>query len=627
MPKRTMSQWAARYRIVNGAPWVNDTAPYLAVVMDAVSDVATQEVVLIAPSQSGKSELALNIVGYYSHQEPSPILFVQPTVEMAESFSKERLAGMIKETPVLKRLFGEAKSRASNNTILSKYCPGGGVDLAGANAPAGLAMRPKRVVVLDERDRHPRSAGNEGDVKAISRARTRKWRRRRKIVEISSPTDDLSSLIWPSYLEGTQEVLHLECPECEATQAPLFTQLKYQLDEDGKVMPSSVHYQCAACLHQIPATHERITKQRAQFIQTARPRVPHKRTFRVHGILAAYHSWVEICQEFVTANGQEDPALRNDMLRAFFNTTLGELYKDTQVETQKTRLLARAKRYDGGKDDEPVRFHVPRAAGYLTSGWDLQHDRGHGIIRAWGVGEQSWQIERVIMWGDTSQPEFWMQLDDYLQHKTWIHESGATLKIRAAAIDAGDGTHARKVYEFAAPRLARGVFAIRGHSNAQAPIVPSKPTKVKPGKLWVVGVNASMDRLYRRLGMDTPGPGYLNFNDYANDEYFTQLLSMRRIVDPRSRKRRWEATPGIRNEDADAENYAYIALHLGPVRPDMLAREVARVNAQGEALRAQQADDSSAVATLAPPATKAPRPKGARGQPWIGRGGRGKWLP
>lgn len=619
MPKRTMSEWAERYRIINGAPWVNETAPYLAVVMDAVSDPLTQEVVLVAPSQAGKSEFALNVVGYYSHQEPSPILLVQPTVEMGESFSKERVSAMIRETPVLARLFGEARSRASNNTILSKYCPGGGLDIAGANAPAGLAMRPKRVVILDERDRHPRSAGKEGDVKAISRARTRKWRKRRKIIEISSPTDEVSSLIWPSYLEGTREVLHLECPECEAPQAPVFEQLKYTRDDDGKVDPASVAYECAACSHRIPATHERITKQRARFIQTARPKVPHKRTFRLHGILAAYHSWVEICQEFVTANTQADPALRNDMLRAFFNTTLGELYKDQQVETQKSILLGRSKRYDGGKDDEPMRFHVPREAALLSMGWDIQHDRGHGIVRAWGVGERSWLVERVILWGDTSQAEFWRRLDEYRIDRSWIHEGGARLKIRAMAIDAGDGTHAKAVYSFCAPRLAHHVYAIKGSNNPQAPVLPNKPTPVKPGRLYVIGVNAIMDIVNRRLGSEIPGPGYYGFNEYANDDYFTQLLSMRRVIDPKTRRRRWDHTPGVRNEDADAEAYAYAALKLGPVPTASLAAEVTRINAIGEAERAR--GEQPTPEPPRPPVKAATRAS----KQWVGAR-KGRWL-
>lgn len=584
IPKLSMSQWAARYRVINGAPWLNDTAPYLVPIMDALSDRTTQEVVFIAPSQSGKTEVLLNAIGYFSHQEPSPILVVQPTVEMGESFSKERVSGMLRDTLVLGRLFGEARSRDSNNTILSKACPGGGLDIAGANAPAGLAMRPKRFIGLDERDRHPRSAGAEGDVKAIARARTRRWRNRRKIYEVSSPTDLESSLIWSSFLEGTQQDVQLVCPLCDFAQAPQFERLKYDTAESGQVDPASVRYECASCEQPIPQTRQREVKRRLSLSPPLPAKVPHKQSFRLHGIMAAFHDWVEIAQEFVTANGQRDPSMRADMLRAFFNTTLGELYRDTVTETVKTRLIARAQPYS-----VDASWHVPREAGILTAGCDIQHDRGEVVVRAFGVGAESWLVERAILRGDTSQPAFWAQLEEYRTRRTWKHEGGAPLRIRAIAVDASDGSRSKEVYTYCAPRLADGVFAIKGHGQITASMIPTKPTKVKPGRLYMIGVNAIMETLYRRLGMETRGPGYLHLNEFASDtpphgvpnDYVTQLLSMKRERDEKTRRYRWVATKNVRNEVADCETYAYAAFLLGPVPLSLMAEEVERVNEEG----------------------------------------------
>lgn len=617
VPRLTMSEWAEKYRVVNGAKWSNQTAPYLAVWMDAISDRMTQEVTIVAPSQSGKSEVILNTFGYFVDQEPSPLIIVQPTVEVGESFSKERIEGMLRENPRLRRVVGDARSRSSDNTIKTKTYPGGPADIVGANAPSGLAMRSKRVALLDERDRHPRSAGTEGDVKAIVRARTRRFKARRKIVEVSSPTDQESSLIWPSYLEGTQEVVMLVCPACGCVQPPRFESLKWTLDDTGKVEPTSVAYECAGCAQRISATLQDEIKRRCVVQPTAVARVPHKRSFRLHGILAAFHNWVEIAQEFVTANGQKDAAMRADMLRAFFNTTLGELYEDKATETRKSVLLARAKRYDGGAGEDPLRFQVPRDAGILTAGVDLQHAHGEIIVRAWGVGQTSWLIERAILRGDTSQPEWWQQLEDYRTKRTWAHESGARVAIRSLCIDAGDGTHSKRVYEYCAPRMGQHVYAIKGSSNPSAPLIPNKPTKVKPGRLYVVGVNASMDMIYRRLGMDEPGPGFLHLNEYATEDYVTQLLSMRRKVDEKTRKRRWEATPGVRNEVPDCEVYAHDALLLGPVPVTMLAAEVEKVNAEGATAR--EAKPAPAADVPLPP-----RPS-SRTNSFTGRA-RGGWL-
>lgn len=615
-PRRTLSEWAEAVRVVNGAPWRNDTAPYLVPIMDAITDPLTQEVTIIAPSQSGKSEVILNAFGYYVHQEPSPMLLVQPTVEMGERFSKERISAMIRETPALSRLIAPPRARDTNNTTSSKGYPGGQADIVGANAPAGLAMSPKRVVLLDERDRHPRSAGSEGDVKAIARARTRKYRHRRKIVEVSSPTDLESSLIYPSYLEGTQEVVHWACLACGHLQLPQFERLRYTRDEStGQVIPTSVRLECVACGHGHSSADERAVKATALPLSVGTATVPHKRSFWIHGLLAAFHQWAELAQEFVTANTQKDPAMRADMLRAFFNTSLGELFVDQQAETQKDQLRARAKRYDGGAGDQPVAFHVPREAALLTAGVDLQHDRGEIVVRAWGVGETSWLVERAVLRGDTSQPAWWDQLEQYRLTRTWRHEGGASLKIRSLCIDAGDGTHAKAVYQYCAPRLAQHVYAIKGSSNPSAPMIPVKPTRVKPGRLYVIGVHSLMDRLYRRLAMPEPGPGYLHLNDYADEDFVTQLLSMRRKVDEKTRKRVWQATPGVRNEVADCETYAFAALLLGPVPVASLAAEVDRVTRDGA---------TQTAAPTATPDTPSPAPAAKSGT-WLPRR-RGSWL-
>ncbi len=620
LPRLTMSEWAERYRVLspeataNHGPWQNAQVPYLAAIMDAVSDRTTQEIVVVSPSQAAKTELILNAIGYFIHQEPSPMLCVQPTVETSESFSKDRVAPMIRDCAALSNLVAPARSRESNNTILSKAYSGGQLDMCGANAPVGLAMRPKRIILLDERDRHPRSAGTEGDVKAIARARTRSFQRRRKIVEVSSPTSAEESLIWPSFLEGTQEVYEIPCPDCGHWQVLQFDRLRWDRDSAGKVQAASVAYSCAACEYAIPAREKGAVLRAGRWTPTAEPSVPHKRSFHIHGLVAAFALWEEVAQEFVTANSQKDPAMRAEMLRAFFNTTLGELYRDQTAETVKSTLLARAKRYDAPDEDAPVRWLVPREAAVLTAGVDIQHDRGEIVVRAWGVGETSWLIERVILRGDTSQPEWWATLDDFRTRRTWLHESGVPLSLKAMAIDAGDGTHSKQVYTYCASRGAQHVYAIKGSSNPTAPMIPSKPTKVKPGRLYILGVNAIMDRVYRRLAMDEAGPGYLHLNLYADDDYVTQLLSMRRRVDERTRKRRWEATPGVRNEVADCETYAYGALLLA-VPVASLAGEVDRVNAAG-----------AATAAPAPVVSDAPLPSAPKpGNGWMPRRSSG-WM-
>ncbi len=48
--------------------------------MNAVSNPLTERVVIMTAAQVGKSEILLNVVGYFIDQEPSPILLIQQSV-------------------------------------------------------------------------------------------------------------------------------------------------------------------------------------------------------------------------------------------------------------------------------------------------------------------------------------------------------------------------------------------------------------------------------------------------------------------------------------------------------------------------------------------------------------------
>lgn len=192
-PILTVSQWADRYRKLSAesaaepGQWNTDRAPYQREILDAVNDPACEEVVIMSSAQVGKTELILNTIGYYVDYDPAPILVVQPTLDMAQAFSKDRLAPMIRDTPALTDKVKDSKSRDSGNTILHKKFPGGHITMAGANSPASLASRPIRIVLMDETDRYPASAGGEGNPIKLAEKRTNTFWNRKKI-KVSTPT-------------------------------------------------------------------------------------------------------------------------------------------------------------------------------------------------------------------------------------------------------------------------------------------------------------------------------------------------------------------------------------------------------------------------------------------------------
>lgn len=80
--------------------------------MDALSAVRpARRVVFMKAAQVGASEAGNCWLGYIMHHVPSPILAVQPTVELAKRFSRQRIDPLLEETPALRERVAPARAR------------------------------------------------------------------------------------------------------------------------------------------------------------------------------------------------------------------------------------------------------------------------------------------------------------------------------------------------------------------------------------------------------------------------------------------------------------------------------------------------------------------------------------
>jgi hypothetical protein len=130
-PRMTVREWADAFRYLSPeasaepGKYSSERAPYQREPMEALSDPLVETTILMWPSQVGKTEIANNFIGRQIDHRPGPMLVMQPTLDMAETWSKDRFAPMIRDTPVLAKKVRDAKSRASDNTILHKKFPAG----------------------------------------------------------------------------------------------------------------------------------------------------------------------------------------------------------------------------------------------------------------------------------------------------------------------------------------------------------------------------------------------------------------------------------------------------------------------------------------------------------------------
>ena len=179
------------------------------------------------------------------------MLAVQPTVELAKRFSRQRIEPLIAESPALRERVKPSRARDAGNTVLSKEFPAGLLIITGANSAVGLRSMPARYLFLDEVDAYPPSADEEGDPVALAEARTRTFSWRSKVLLGSTPTIHGISRIEREYEASDQRRYFVPCPHCEHMQWLEFERLRW---DKGK--PETAHYECATCDGRIEEHHK-----------------------------------------------------------------------------------------------------------------------------------------------------------------------------------------------------------------------------------------------------------------------------------------------------------------------------------------------------------------------------------
>jgi phage terminase large subunit GpA-like protein len=598
-PILTVSQWADRFRRLSPegssepGQWITSRAEYQRGIMDAVNDPAIETVVVMSSAQIGKTEAINNMIGYFIQQDPSPMLVIQPSEQMAEAWSKDRLAPMLRDTPCLSGKVKDPRSRDSGNTLLHKQFAGGHLTVIGSNAPSSLAGRPIRIVFGDEVERYPPSAGTEGDPVSLARARARNfWNR--KFIWTSTPTIK-GGRIDKLYEGSDQRRYHVPCPHCHAMQVLVWGQVTWP-----KNQPELAVYACGACAAEITDADKPEMLRRGAWV--AEKPGGSVAGFHISALYSPWTTFGEMARDFLDAKHSRSP----EILKTWVNTWLGETWEDEGLTVDDGSLLSRREEYEAP---------VPAGGLVLTASVDAQDDRLECEVVAWGIGEESWSICHKTFRGNPAKPEVWRELDEHLQ-LTFEHESGVLLRIACTFVDSG-GHHTKQVYAFCKAREARRVYACKGIAGAGKPLA-GRPTKgnVMGALLFPVGVDTAKEILFARLKLNEFGPGFCHFPKVEpyDEEYFKQLTAEKQKTKYKNGfpTKFWEKIRP-RNEALDLRVYAMAALDA--LKPN-LAKISESLNARAEELNRKPEPIVERVNPLPPQARRPVMPRPSYVNSW-----------
>lgn len=619
-PKLTLSEWADDHYVLSpessAAPGRWRTRSYQRGILDAITDKDVERVTIMKSARIGFT-LSLNAaIGYFMHEDPCPIMVVQPTVDTAKKYSKEFITPMLRDVPALQGLVAPASVKTSSRTVLDKSFPGGVLSMVGANSGAGFRMSSRRVVIFDEVDAYPPSAGDEGDPIALGENRAREYWNR-KIIAGSTPLVSGSSRIEELFEAGDQRRYYVPCPQCGHMDFLRFHRREGDEEQRGhrmvwpKDQPGEACFECSANGCVIEEHHKRAMVDAGEWRADAPTEGDH-----IHAsfhIWAAYSlspnaTWGQIATEFVAAT-----KLGTEKLQTFVNTVLGETWKERGEAPDWKRLHDRCEPYEVGTVPSPAII-------VLTAGVDVQKDRFVYEVVGWAPSKESWSVDAGELYGDTADDATWLQLDALLE-RSYVGADGATSPIAMLAIDSSAFT--QTVYNWGRQKPMSRVIACKGVPGPRLLVAAASPVeinfrgrRIQNGyRIFPVGVDVAKPELYGWLGLaiaedGTVPPGYCHFPAY-DPEFFKQLTAeyVVKVINRATGRARleWHVQPNRENHALDARILARVAAAVLGI--DRLPR--------GDA----------AAAESAPPAPQPQSLTGERkGSFWDRGRGRGGWL-
>jgi phage terminase large subunit GpA-like protein len=503
-------------------------------------------ITLMWGAQLGKTETINNGIGYHIHQNPSNQMMMHPTQGDLSTWLETKLNPLLSDTPEISERVAKARARDGVNNQRMKSYPGGFLMFAWSGSPNTMRGRSAPRIWCDEVDGYETTS--EGDPINLLWQRAATFGDMRQLVVTSTPTTKGTSRVEKSFDQGDQRRYWVPCPHCDEYQILSWSQVQWDKSGDEH-LANTATYVCPHCGALIADGQKQAMLRRGEW-RGAKPFTGHA-SFHLSELYSPFRKWRDIVTSFLEKKAAGD-------LQSFVNVSLAETWALEGEKQDPDSLYARREHY---------KEEVPEEALVITAAVDVQDDRLEIQYEGWGAGEENWKIAFDVLRGDLNKPEIWKRLDAALDRK-FKHETGLTLDVSGTTIDTG-GHYTQAVYDYV-KRRGYGVFAIKGSSSQDAPIV-NRPTKSNLGKinLFSLGVHKIKATIMQRSRILETGYGYIHFpiSEDFDREWFDQYTAEELVTKyiKGVRKEVWNKTRP-RNEAFDLSGYNYACLRI--LNPD-----------------------------------------------------------
>jgi len=254
-----MLQWATENVIIpdgpyRGQPFDPDTQPFARTLLEAIDSDRWQRVVIVGPSQSGKTLLGFAIPTlYHLFGIGETVVCGLPILDMVNDKWREALLPVIESSPRLRSMLprtgsgargGQVKAavRFTNGATL-RFMTSGGSDKSRAGFSA-------RVLVVTEADAlgAVKKTSDEADPLRQMEARTRAYTKVGTRVYLESTCTTTDGRIWQEYIGGSESRIVRPCPRCGVYVTPERESLIGWQDAENELQArTAAAWSCSAC--------------------------------------------------------------------------------------------------------------------------------------------------------------------------------------------------------------------------------------------------------------------------------------------------------------------------------------------------------------------------------------------
>jgi phage terminase large subunit GpA-like protein len=603
--------------------WDNDKVPYLIEPMNELDNIDVQTIVVVGPGQSGKTTIGENWLMRSVHSQPGNFLWYMQTDDSLEAYVKSRIDPMVKNHGFMTDALGyKTKDNSLHfknfTTMTAEFLSGTYSNLINKSAPRILA---------DEIDAYPETLGN---VYTLLNVRRQTFGKESKILITShpdrargmNPDKDWTDGVMGVYSDSDRRMWYWKCPHCNAYSSPNPLAARYMClsyPEDGTL--DEVQEQARLIC---PVNGCLITDKERLAMNATGKWVGTGQKISVDGVItgqrvnrATAGFWVVgvmcpfllggigiLARQKVKAEREYEVSGENKTLKEVMVKQLGFPYTPPRQvgSVSANELAARC------EDTVPLRT-VPRGARFLTAGVDIQNGYFDVLVRGWGMGGESWIVDKFRVNGDTAtDPQAWDQLIDLLLTRVYdlegIADKGMPIRGIGYDLSGAPGVSQQgydawrrwrkqgitRMYGEVSGREAWSVLPTKGASQPMAKKLTvnypdtsnNKDRAASRGDVPVAVFNPNFfkDDLNGQLQRADDGPWYVHFPMELRPQnppfpWFEQLVSESRDI-----KGRWDKiNKSARNEALDLMVMTHVIAHLHGIseikweRPPLWAAE------------------------------------------------------